>query len=103
MIAWFQKNYMKLNTGKCHLLVAEHIFEHTWVRVGTDKMWEDHSVKLIGVSIDNDLKLDKHALDIIKKANSKLSTLLRLTKFMVLIRKGHFIKHLSSPNLSTVL
>ena len=54
------------------------------MRVGTDKMWEDHSVKLIGVSIDNDLKLDKHALDIIKKANSKLSALLRLTKFMAL-------------------
>ena len=84
VIAWFQNNYMKLNTDKGHLLVAEYKFEHTWVRVGTDKIWEDHSVKLIGVSIENDLKFDKHALDVIKKANSKLSALLRLTKFMVL-------------------
>ena len=58
---------MKLNTGKCHLLVAEHKFEHTWVRVAIDKICEDHSIKLIGVSIDNDLKFDKHALDIMKK------------------------------------
>ena len=64
VIAWFQNNYMKLNTEKCHLLVAGHKFEHTWVRVGPDKIWEDHSVKLLGVSIDNELKFDKHVLNI---------------------------------------
>ena len=57
---------MKLNTDKYHL-VARHKFEHTWVRVGPDKMWEDHSVKLIGVSIGNKLKFDKHVLNLIKK------------------------------------
>ena len=29
VIAWFQNNYMKLNTDKFHLLVAGHKFEHT--------------------------------------------------------------------------
>ena len=38
MIAWFQNNYMKLNTDKCHLLLAEHKFEHTWLRVDPDKI-----------------------------------------------------------------
>ena len=52
---WFQNNYMKLNTGKCHLLVAGHKFEHTWVRIGPGKIWDDHSIKLLGVSIDNEL------------------------------------------------
>ena len=28
-------------------------FEHAWVRVGPDKIWEDHFVKLLGVSIDS--------------------------------------------------
>ena len=92
VIAWFQNNYMKLNTDKCHLLVAGHKFEHTWVRVGPDKIWEDHSVKLLGVSIDNKLKFDKHVLNIIKKANSKLSALSRLTKFMILQRKRTLYK-----------
>ena len=78
---------MKLNTDKFHLLVAGHKFEHTQVRVGPDKIWEDYSVKLLGVSIDNELKFDKNVLNIIKK----------------LIQEVHFIKHLSSPNLSTVL
>ena len=38
VIAWFQNNYMKLNTDKCHLFVAGHKFEHTWVRDGPDKI-----------------------------------------------------------------
>ena len=83
---------MKLNTDKCHRLVAGHKFEHTWVSVGPHKIWEDHSVKLLGVSIDNELKFDKHALNIIKKANSKLSALSRLTKFMILQRKRTLYK-----------
>ena len=52
VIAWFQNNYMKLNTEKCHLLLAGHKFELIWVRVDPDKRWEDHSVKLLGVSKD---------------------------------------------------
>ena len=44
VIAWFQNNYMKLNTAKCNLFVAGHKFEHTWVRVGPDKIWVDHSI-----------------------------------------------------------
>ena len=67
MIAWFQNNYMKLNTDKCHLSVARHKFEYTWVRVDPDKIWKDHSIKLLGVSIHNKFKFDKHVLNTIKK------------------------------------
>ena len=63
---------MKLNTDKCHLLVAGHKFDHTWVRVGPDKIWENNSIKLLGVSIDNELKFDKHVLNIIKKDTIKI-------------------------------
>ena len=59
VIAWFQNNYMKLNTDKCHLLVAGHKSEHIWVTVGLNKIWEDHSIKLLEVSIDNELKFKK--------------------------------------------
>ena len=92
VIAWFQNNYMKLNTDKCHLFVAGDKFEHAWVRVGPDKIRQDHSIKLLGVSIDNELKFDKHVLNIIKKANSKLSTLSRMTKFMTFQKKRTLYK-----------
>ena len=91
-MAWFENNYMKLNTDKCHLLMAGHKFEPTWVTVGPYKKWEDHSVKLLRVSIDNELKLDKHVLNIIRKANSKLSARSRLTKFMTLQKKRSLYK-----------
>ena len=87
VIACLQNNYMKLNTDKCHPFVAGHKSEHAWVRVGPDKIREDHSIKLLGVSIENELKLDKHVLNIIKKANSKLTTLSRMTKFMTFQKK----------------
>ena len=62
------------------------------VRVGPDKIWEDHSVKLLGVSIDNKLKFDKHILNIVKKADSKLSILSRLTKFITFQKKRTLYK-----------
>ena len=83
---------MKLNTDKYHLFVAGDIFEHAWVRVGPDKIRQDHSIKLLGVSIDNELKFDKHVLNIIKKANSNLSALLRITKFMTFQKKRTLYK-----------
>ena len=58
---------MRLSTDKCHLFVTRHKFEFTWVRADPDKIWEDYSIKLLGVSIDNKMKFDKHVLNIIKK------------------------------------
>ena len=92
VIAWFQNNYMKLNADKCHLFAARDKSEHAWVRVGPDKIRQDHTIKLLGVSIDNKLKFDKHVLNIIKKANSKLSALLRMTKFMIFRKKRTLYK-----------
>ena len=61
-IDWFQSNYMKMNSDKCHLLVAGHKFEQIWAKIGTDLIWESNSVKLPGKTIDNHLKFDKHVL-----------------------------------------
>ena len=32
---WFENNYMKLSTGKCHLIVSGYKHEH--VKIGTEK------------------------------------------------------------------
>ena len=52
-IDWFQSNYTKMNSDKCHLLVAVHKFEQIWGKIGTDQIWESNSVKLLGITIDN--------------------------------------------------
>ena len=94
---------MKLNINKCHLFVAGHKFEHTWVRDVPDKIREDNSIKLLGVSIDNKLKFDKHVLNIIKKLILSSMHDQEWPNLWPSKRKGHFKKHLSSPNISTVL
>jgi len=81
-IAWFEVNYMKLNTDKCHLLISGNKHEHIYAKVGHDVIWESNSVKLLGVTIDNDLKFDKHVSNICLKANRKLSALARVSKFL---------------------
>ena len=94
---------MKLNTDKCHLFVARHKFAFSWVRVDPDKIWEDHSIKLLGVLINNKLKFDKHVLNIIKKVILSSAHYQEWTNLWPSKRKGCSIKHLPSPNLSTVL
>ena len=78
-IDWFQKNYMKMNSDKCHLLVAGHKFKQIWAKIGIDLIWESNSVKLLGTTLDNHLKFDKHISLLCAKVNRKLSALARIS------------------------
>ena len=51
-ILWFENNYMKLNQSKCHFLTAGSP-EHLWVKVGSEKIWESQTEKLLGITVDN--------------------------------------------------
>ena len=68
-LCWFENNYMKLNTDKCHLIVSGYKHEQIWAKIGNDKIWESADVKLLGVTIDNELKFDKHVSKICSKAS----------------------------------
>ena len=81
-IAWFKSNYIKLNEEKCELLVRGYRFEQLWIKVD-NKTWKKSLVKLLGVTIDNELKFDKYVAEICANANRKLSVLLRLSKILV--------------------
>ena len=77
-INWFRINHMKLNEDKCHLLLAGHKYEHIWAIIGNSRIWESQTVNLLGVCIDNDLKLGKHIDKICDKAGRKISALARV-------------------------
>ena len=81
-LCWFENNYMKLNTDKCHLIVSGYKHEHIWTKIGKDKIWESSDVKLLGVTIDNELKFDKHVSKICSKASRKLSVLARMSRLL---------------------
>ena len=78
-IDWSQNNYMKMNSDKCHLLVAGHKCKQLWTKIGTDLIWENNSVKLLGITIDNHLKFDKYISFLCATANRKLSALARIS------------------------
>ena len=64
---------MKLNTDECHLRVLGYKHEEVWENLGKDLIWESNDVKLLGITIDGDLKFDKHVLKLCSKANQKFT------------------------------
>ena len=71
---------MKLNTDKCYLLLLGYKHEQVWANIGKDLVWKSNDVKLLGITINRDLKFDKHVLKHCSKANQKLSALSRMAK-----------------------
>ena len=49
--------------------------------------WGKNQVKLLGITIDNELKFDDHIIKICRKANSKLSALSRLARDLSMKQK----------------
>ena len=76
-IEWFESNYMKLNADKCHLLVAGHNHEYIYAKIGDACIGESKEERLLGVTIDKQLKFKNHILGLVKMAHNKLSALIR--------------------------
>ena len=81
-IHWFENNYMKLNTDKCHQIVFGYKHEQVWAHIWKDLIWESNDVKLLEITIDRNLKFEKHVLKLCSKANEKLSALSRMAKLL---------------------
>ena len=91
-ITWFETNFMKMNPEKCHLLISGHRYELVFANIGENKIYEEKEVKLLGVTIDNELKFDKHVSDLCNKANRKLSALIRMASFLSFQKKKILFK-----------
>ena len=81
-ITWFETNYKKLNINKCHLLISVNKNEQMWAKLNRDLVWENNDLKLLGITLDNNLRFDKHWSNICSKANKKLNVLTRVAKFL---------------------
>ena len=55
-------------------------YEHIFAKVGKELIWESSSEKLLGVIINNGLNFRQHIENICKKANRKLTALIRLSR-----------------------
>ena len=81
LLRWFEDNLFKLNADKCKLLITNHDAEIT-IKVGSETIIDQKSVKLLGIKLDNKLDFNDHITNICKKANSKLHALARVSNLM---------------------
>ena len=85
-IEWFENNYMKLNEGKCNLLVAGHRYESLWAKIGETRIWESKNEKLLGLTIDRNLNFDNYVITLCKKALSRISNYMGFDKKRILLK-----------------
>ena len=77
---------MKLNEQKCHFLLSGHKYEHLYATIGNTKIWESSSEKILGVTLDRDLKFKEHIENILSKAGSKLTALARMSHIYLFLK-----------------
>ena len=72
MLDWFDYNLMKANPDKFQALaISKKSFDHIGIKIVFElkgnRIECENDVKLLGVTIDYELKFDKHISDICKK------------------------------------
>ena len=101
-VAWFEMNYVKLNTDKCNFLVSANKNGQMLAKLDRDIAWKSNGIKLLGITLNNKLKFDKQVSNICTKANRKLSTLTRVAKFLSFKKRLILFKAFTSQNLNIV-
>ena len=74
------------------MIVSGYKHEPVWTNIAKDLIWESKDVKLLGITIDRDLKFDNHVLKLCRKANQKLSALSRMAKMISFNKRRTLLK-----------
>ena len=54
-----------------------------WARITEDMIWENRTVKLLGITIDNELKFDENLTNICIKVSKKFTVLKRMKNIWI--------------------
>ena len=66
--------------------------KEVWTNIGKDLVWESNDVEFLGITIDRDLKFDKHVPKLCWKTKQKLSALSRMAKSLSFNKRGSLFK-----------
>ena len=80
LLQWLQNNAFKANPDKSHLLLNS--IDDISAFIGGHEIKNSNVVKLLGISIDNELKFNEHVSKLCKKAGQKLHALSRISPYM---------------------
>ena len=71
-------------------------------KLDRDIVWESNDIKLLGITLNNKLKFDKHVFNICPKAKRKLSTSTRVAKFLPFKKRLTLFNAFTSQNVNIV-
>ena len=80
---WFSENGLQLNASKCKFLCLgrNSCDDPLELVLGSTRVKESDSVKLLGIILDKMLSFEEHVSMLCKKANAKISALRRIASF----------------------
>ena len=73
---------MKLNTDKCDLIISGNKIEQMRAKLDGDIVCQSNDVKILGITLDNNIKFDNYVSNTGSKASGKRSPLTRVAKFI---------------------
>ena len=82
LMKWFDDNGLKLNEGKCKLLILSRRNIDVSIKIGNATIRNTNSEKLLGITIDSKLTFNEHVKNLCKKASQKLHALARIANYM---------------------
>ena len=90
LFKWFDFHYMKINSGKSHVLssgndnVSANIDNHTII--------SENKNELLGIILDSKLSFEDHINNLCKKASQKLNALARIASYVCLEKRKTVMK-----------
>ena len=85
LFTWFSQNKIKANLRKCHMVFSTTI--SMYFQILETVIHNSQPKKLLGVTFDNNLKLEKQLNLIYQKVNTKLNALAKITPYMELEKR----------------
>ena len=90
LFKWFESNHMKANPGKSNILLSNKKTEK--VKINDVVLNSSVEEKLLGITLDSELKYEKHITDVCNKTSQKIHVLSRITSYMSLNKRRLLMK-----------
>ena len=87
---WCRNNHMKANPGKCHIILSSSTQRE--IRFINTAIASRLSEKLLGITLDSELKFEKHIYNICNIVNKKLNTLHRIGSHISLDKRKMLLR-----------
>ena len=97
---WFQINSLRANPGNLQFMVlGANKNDYFNLNVAGKVIPSSSEVKLLGITIDYDLKFKKHINELCRKASYKLHALQRIRRYLSVDKANYLLIHLLTVNL----